>query len=301
MRYVSWLAPLLWLIAAGVVFWYAIQIVGSTPMPDQLLGWLFLAAGIGCLWMCRRELPAARRDTAPPRAAPMPMPMPKPMPPEYAPSAPERRLPDTEPPHYPLSPDLRSQLLSVVNLLQQADILQSGEVTDAAVIECAEHTDDFAEIDLPLTLVILGMLAEQRATPWARLAFFTDQVEVSHGDPFAMIEEFARISGHRDVPRQVRFELSGDALAGGIPNPPSNAVLEFELEDRCHTVAFTFYAKYLPGGLIEQAVSILTPPNAVRRFYSAAYSDHPVIAYAEPGSVARMNAALGAEPAWVPV
>lgn len=223
------------------------------------------------------------------------------MPPEYALSAPQRRLPDTEPPHYPLTSDLRSQLLSLVNLLQQADILQSGEVTDTAVIECAEYTDAFLEIDLPSTLTILGMLAEQRATPWARLAFFTDQVEVSHADPFAMIAELARISGHRDVPRQVRFELFGEALPGGIPNPPANAVLEFELEDRCHTVAFTFYAKYLPGGLIEQAVSILTPPDAERRFFSAACSDHPVIAYAEPGLVAEANVALGPEPVWVPV
>ncbi|BBY88853.1 hypothetical protein [Mycolicibacterium tokaiense] len=223
------------------------------------------------------------------------------MPPEYAPSPPERLLPDTEPPHYPLAPELRSQLLSMVNLLQQADILQSGEVTDAAVIESAEYTDAFTEIDLPLTLVILGMLAEQRATPWARLAFFTDQVEVSHEDPVATVAELARISGHRDVPRQVRFELSGDALPGGIPDPPANAVLEFEFENRRHTIAFTFYAKYLPGGLIEQAVSILTPPDAVRRFFSAACSDHPVIAYAEPGSVAKVNAALGPEPVWVPV
>ena len=299
MRYLSWLAPLLWLIATGVVVWFAIQIIPSTPMPDQLLGWLFLAVGIWCLWMSRRDFHAARRDAAPPRAAPT-APA-RPMPPEYAPSAPQRRLPDTEPPHYPLTSDLRSQLLSVVHLLQQADILQSGEVTDTAVIECAEYTDAFTEIDLPLTLVILGMLTEQRATPWARLAFFTDQVEVSHADPFAMIAELARISGHRDVPRQVRFELSGDALPGGIPNPPANVVLEFELEDRSHIVAFTFYAKYLPGGLIEQAVSILQPPDAVRRFYSAACSDHPVIAYAEPESVAKVNAALGPEPVWVPV
>lgn len=299
MRYLSWLPPLLWLVAAGVAVWFAVQIIPATPMPDQLLGWLFLAVGVWCLWMCRRELRAARHDAPPPRGAPT-RPA-RPMPPEYAPSAPERRLPDTEPLHYPLAPDLRSQLLSVVNLLQQADILQSGEVTDAAVIECAEYTDAFAEIDLPLTLVILGMLAEQRARPWARLAFFTDQVEVSRGDPIAMIAELARISGYRDVPRQVRFELSGDALPGGILNPPANAVLEFELEDRRHTVTFTFYAKYLPGGLIEQAVLILTPPDAVRRFFTAEYSDHPVIAYAEPGSVAKVNAALGPQPAWVPV
>ncbi len=299
MRYLSWLPPLLWLIAAGVVVWFAIEMIPSTPMPDQLLGWLFLAAGIGCLWMCRREFPAARGDAPPPCGAPT-RPA-RPMPPEHVPPPPERRLPDTEPPHYPLSPALCAQLLSVVNLLRQAAILQSGEVTDTAVIECAEYTDAFTEIDLPLTLVILGMLAEQRATPWARLAFFTDQVEVSQGDPCAMIAELARISGHRDVPRQVRFELSGDALPGGILDPPANAVLEFELENRRHTIAFTFYAKYLPGGLIEQAVSILTPPATARRFFTAACSDHPVIAYAEPGAVAKMNAALGPEPVWVPV
>lgn len=185
-------------------------------------------------------------------------------------------------------------------LLETAGILDPGEVSDDEVIECAEHTDVFEDMDIHSVMMVLEMLADERVPPLRHLAFFTNQVEFYDDDAFEIVREFARISGYSGPLRQIRFGTTDDHQRPSL-DPIPNAVIEFEMDTTRYSLPFTVYAKYQPDGLIEQLAPIFAPPECAERFYVSQESMNLDITYTTPAQIAEFNAALGPEASWVEI
>ncbi|OBB33212.1 hypothetical protein A5792_12505 [Mycolicibacterium peregrinum] len=276
-----WIGPLLYLGCGLGMGWLGLWSIPNTPMPNQLMAWGILAFGLGCLWQAYKEFLEAR-DEEPPYSPPDPN---RPAPPRW---------------RHPLAPELQEQLLSTFALLEAAGILDPGEVSDAEVVECAEHTDVFEEMDIHSVTMVLEMLGDERDPPLRHLAFFTNQVEFYDDDAFAIVREFARISGYTGPLRQIGLETIDDHQRPSL-DPTPNAVIEFEMGTTRHSLPFTVYAKYQPDGLIEQLAPIFAPPERAERFYVSQESMNLDITCTTPAQTAELNAAIGPEPSWVEI
>jgi hypothetical protein len=277
--WLGWIGPFLYLGVGIYLSWLAIRWILNTPMPNQLLAWVLLAIGLGCLRQSYKEFLKPRDDD-----------------PAFSP------LDQTESPpwRHPLAPELREQLLSTLALLKTAGILDPGEVSDDEVVECAEHTDVFEDMGIHSVMMVLETLAEERDPAFRHLAFFADQ-EFCDDDAFEMVREFARISGYAGPLRQIRCDLTGDYPQGPDYDPMPNAFIEFEMGTARYPLPFTMDRKYLPNGLIEQLAPIFAPPERAERFYQAWDSEGLYMTYTTPAQIAEFNAALGPKPSWVEI
>lgn len=277
-----WIGPPLYLGIGLYMGWLASQSIPNTPMPNQLLGWGFLAFGLWCLRQAYKTFNEARNEEPP-----------------FWP--PEPHQADSPRWRHPLAPELREQLLSTFALLETAGVLEPGEVRDDAVIEGAEHTDEFEDMDFHSVVMILRSLAEDRDPPLRHFAFFTNQVEFYDDDAFEIVREFARISGYDGPLRQIRCDMTDDYRGSVDFEPAPNSVIEFEMGTARYSLPFTGYAKYLPHGLIEQLEPIFAPSERSERFYLVWNSDNLEITYTTPAKIAEFNAALGPEPSWMEI
>jgi hypothetical protein len=201
------------------------------------------------------------------------------------------------PERYPLAESLRVELFQTIERLETAGMLTPGEVSQEALVDCAEREDDFEEMDIVMVANILHLVQEERTVPLERLAFFVDQVETTDDDALAVVRELARLSGQSDSVRGLRFRMTGELARRGN-FPPPNAVVEFELGTQAHAVPFTMYGKNAPIGLTEEVARIFTRAGDARRFFEAGFDTFSIVAYAVPEKVAALNAALGPEPTW---
>ncbi|MCV7201754.1 hypothetical protein H7J71_06965 [Mycolicibacterium peregrinum] len=279
--WLGWIGPLLYLGCGLGMGWLALRSIPNTPMPNQLMAWGILAFGLGCLRQAYKEFLEARAD-------------------ELLYSPPDPDGPASPRWRHPLTPELRDQLLSRLVLLETAGILDPGEVSDDEVIECAEHTDVFEDIDSHAVVMILESLADVRDPPLNHFAFFTNQVEFYDDDTFEIVREFARISGYDGPLRQIRFDTTDDCQRPSL-DPTPNAVIEFETGTARYSLPFTVYAKYLPDGLIEQLAPIFSPSDRAERFYISWDSMNLDVTYTTPAQIAEFNAAIGPEPSWVEI
>ncbi|WP_264077338.1 hypothetical protein [Mycolicibacterium houstonense] len=173
--WLGWFGPFVYLGVGIYMCWLAIRWIPSTPMPDQLFTWLLLVIGLVCLRQSYKEFlevrdaellyPSSERDDKP----------------EW---------------RHPLTPELREQLLSMFSLLKTAGIIGPDEVTDEEVVDCAEHTDVFEDMDIHSVSMVLESLADEREPPLDHFTFFTDQAGPYDDDAFEIVGEFARISGY---------------------------------------------------------------------------------------------------------
>ncbi len=280
--WLGWIGPILYLGIGICMSWLAIQSIPNTPMPNQWVAWGILAFGLGCLRQAYKEFLEARDDEL-----------------RFSPPDPPR--PDSTPWQHPLAPELREQLLSTFALLETAGILGPDEVADDDVIECAEHTDVFEDMEFHSVTMVLEMLGDERDPPLRHLAFFTNQVEYYDDDALEIVRESARISGYDGPLRQIRSDMTGDYPPGADLDPAPNAIIEFETGTARYSLPFTMYRKYLPNGLIEQLAPIFARPERAERFYLAWDSENLDITYADPAKISEFNAALGPEPSWVEI
>jgi hypothetical protein len=172
-----------------------------------------------------------------------------------------------------------------------------GEVSQEAIVTCAEHVDDFEEMDIVSVANVLDVWREERGAPFEHLAFFVDQVETTEDDALDIVRELARLSAQGGSLRNVRFRMTG-ALAPRGEFPPPNAIVEFELGAQAHAVPFIMYGKNAPIGLTERVARIFTRAGDPRRFFEAGFDTFSIVAYAAPEKVAALNAALAPEPTW---
>lgn len=279
-----WISPPIYSGIGLYLGWLAIRSIPNTPMPNQLLSWGFLVVGLGFLRQAYKEFQEALDEE----------------PPSLQPDPPVPDLVDWPEWRHPLTPELREKLLSTFALLKAAGVVDPDEVTDDEVVECAEHTDEFEDMDSTSVVTILEMLADERDPPFRYFTFFTNQVEFYDDDAFEMVREFARISGYDGPLRQIRCDATGDYQPPSS-DPTPNAVIEFQVGSARYSLPFTIYAKYLPDGLIEQLAPIFAPSDSEGRFYAAWSSADLDITYASPAKIEEFNAALGPEPFWVPI
>lgn len=279
-----WIGPPAYLGLAVYMGWLGIGFIPDASIPNQLLGWGFLAVGLWSLRQSYKEFREAR-DAEPPSGLPD-------LPDPDAADRPEWR--------HPLTAEQMEQLLSTFALLKAAGVVDPDEVTDDEVVECAERTDVFEDMDFPSVLMVLEELGDERDPPFRHLAFFVNQ-EFYDDDAFEIVREFARLSGYTGPLRQIRCDLTGDYPCGPDYDPAPNAVIEFEMGAARYSLPFTMYRKYLPNGLIEQLAPIVSAPERAERFYQAWRSDNLDITYASPAKIEELNAALGPDPFWVPL
>lgn len=278
----SWIGPFLYLGVGIYMSWLAIRWIPETPMPNQLVAWGLLAFGLGCLWQSYKVFLEARDD-------------------EALLSPPDPDQADTPEWRHPLTPELREQLLSTFALLVTAGVLDPDEVPDDEVVECAEHTDVFEDMDMHSVIMVLESLADEREPPLRHFTFFTDQVEFYDDDAFEIVREFARISGYDGPLRRIRCDMTGDYPQGPDYDPVPNAFIEFEMGTDRYSLPFTMYRKYLPNGLTEQLAPIFAPPERAERFYVSWVATNLDITYTIPAKIDEFNTALGPEPSWVPI
>jgi len=280
-----WISPPIYLGIGLYLGWLAIQSIPNTPMPSQLLSWGLLVVGVGFLRQAYKEFQEALDEE----------------PSSWRPDPPGPDRTDKPAWRHPLTPELREQLLTTFALLETAGILGPGEVPHDELIECAEHTDVFEDMDMHSVVMVLESLADERDPPLRHFAYFTNQVEFYDDDAFEIVREFARISGYNGPLRQIRFDMTSDYPQGPDYDPAPNAVLEFEMGTARYSLTFTIFRKYLPDGLIEQLAPIFAPPESAGRFYVSWESEDLDITFTTPEQIEELNAALGPEPSWVPI
>lgn len=280
--WLGWFGPFVYLGVGIYMCWLAIRWIPSTPMPDQLFTWLLPVIGLVCLRQSYKGFLEVRDAELlyPPDPA----------------------LDDKPEWRHPLTPELREQLLSMFSLLKTAGIIGPDEVADEEVVECAEHTDVFKDMDIHSVSMVLESLADEREPPLDHFTFFTDQAgPYDDDDTFEIVGEFARISGCDGPLHQISCDMTGDYPDPYDVNPAPNAVIEFELGTARYSLPFAMYRKYLPSGLIEQLASIFTPPDSAEQFYVSQVATNLQITYTAPAKIEEFNSALGPEPTWVPI
>ncbi|CQD12223.1 hypothetical protein BN970_02505 [Mycolicibacterium conceptionense] len=280
--WLDWFGPFVYLGVGIYMCWLAIRWIPSTPMPDQLFTWLLLVIGLVCLRLSYKGFLEVRDAEL------------------LYPSSDQD--PDDKPEwRHPLTPELREQLLSMFSLLKAAGIIGADEVTDEEVVECAEHTDVFEDMDIHSVSMVLEPLADEREPPLDHFTFFTDQAGPYDDDVFEIVGEFARISGYDGPLRQISCDMTGDYPDPYDVSSVPNAVIEFALGTTRHSLPVTMYRKYLPSGLIEQLAPIFTPPDSAEQFYVSWVATNLQITYTTPAQIEKFNAAVGPEPTWVPI
>ncbi|MCV7337917.1 hypothetical protein H7K12_23225 [Mycobacterium senegalense] len=189
--WLDWFGPFVYLGVGIYMCWLAIRWIPSTPMPDQLFTWLLLVIGLVCLRQSYKGFLEVRDAEL------------------LYPSSDQD--PDDKPEwRHPLTPELREQLLSMFSLLKAAGIIGPDEVTDEEVVECAEHTDVFEDMDIHSVSMVLESLADEREPPLDHFTFFTDQAGPYDDDVFEIVGAFARISGYDGPLHQISCDMTGD-------------------------------------------------------------------------------------------
>jgi len=186
----------------------------------------------------------------------------------------------------PVDP-LRNNLRGAIEKLEEAGVLEVGEATADAVLECASSKG--AEIDRDFRGLMHGLqvLSSCLAKPFSRLAFFPIQVENSEEAVPEMVSEFARLAQSERSLADVRVtSLDGGqiAFANADEFPSPNAKVEFALDGELFSVPFVMFEKNLPIGLFDELAKIFNRAAPARRFVSA-YSDLLVIAFIDNDNV----------------
>lgn len=255
---------LAWLAACAVTLWMPLRLHLSPEgrwsdltkaWPDALMLLGFVAVAIYAARMAYKEykeaLPALRADT--PIRLGLPL---------------RRRPQPFTPTRYPLSDSLRAELHKLIETLQSAGMLLSGEVAIDEVIDSAETLDEWSEVDLYMAMKVLHSLHRERQRAFANIAFFPVDTETDESDAVNIVHELVRLCRRSHELSAVRVRsISGGKIVpvrGGFP--PPNAVAEFNLGTEHHAVPFVLYSKNLPGGLIEALAKILTSADDQRRF-----------------------------------
>jgi hypothetical protein len=198
---------------------------------------------------------------------------------------------------YPLPTALQAELQELLQTLQNAGMLLSGEVAPGEVLDCAETCDEWSEVDLYMAMHVLHALHDERQRFFTNIAFIVADPD----DPDAVtniVQEFARVCGRSHEISAVRVRSTGagkiaPAPGGSFPSP--NAVAEFELGTEQHAVPFVLYRKDLPGGLLEALAKILITADDPRRFVWACFDSFFSVCYLTPTQTSTVNSAERAE------
>jgi hypothetical protein len=207
---------------------------------------------------------------------------------------PLRRRPQPfTPPRYPLSDTLRAELQKLIETLQSAGMLVSGEVAIDEVIDRAETFDEWSTVDLYMAMNVLHELHSERRRSFANIAFFLVDAETDESDAVKIVRELVRLCGRSQELSAIRVRsVNGGKIVpanGGFP--PPNAVAEFELGTEHHAVPFVLYSKNLPGGLIEALAKVLTSADDPRRFVWDNFDSFFSVSYLTPAQTSMVNSA----------
>jgi hypothetical protein len=114
-----------------------------------------------------------------------------------------------------------------------------------------------------------------------------------------IVREFASLAGQAEqlrAPRLAGIDGGEIVLARRGELPPDNAVVEFQLGARRHTVPFVMYGKNLPLGLMETLPEMLASEGESRRFFSAYFDAFLAVTYLSADQVATLNLAFSHQP-----
>lgn len=190
-------------------------------------------------------------------------------------------------PRFPLGDPLRAKLRDILVALEDAGVLEAGEVSIDAAVDCAENWDNFATMGFYEAMHVLRALCERRNASFRRLAFFQIQVETDEAAIAGMIREFARLAGRLEALGDVSVKSIDDgkvvfAREGDFPTP--NAKVEFALDGRRCIAPFVMFRKNLPIGLFDELAKIFAEPTPAKRFVSA-YCDLLAVAWIDNDNV----------------
>lgn len=282
------LPALMWLVVIAYCGTFSLSVLANQALGANEWSALYILFALGFLAVAvygaiqayrefKRVLPALRADT------PIRIGFPR-----------KRRPPAYVPTRHPMAEALRGKLRQMIEGLEGAGALQTGEVAFDDVLLCAEMDDEYSDIDIYNVVRVLSALAWQRKRPFANLAFFMDSVEYATDDAVTMVREFARLCDRTAELGAVEVQgIDGGKIipAGRGTFPPANAVVEFDLGGSRCSVPFTMYYKNLPMGLMEGLASAFALPADSRRFARGGY-DESVVSYLEPEKVTVLNRKL---------
>jgi hypothetical protein len=285
-------STLAWLVACAVALWAPaslfvyLQAQGrwsdlGKAWPEALMLLGFVAVAIYSARMAHKEykeaLPALRVDT--PIRLGLPI---------------RRRPRPFTPTRYPLSETLRAELRQLIETLQSAGMLQPGEVTIDEIIDRAETSDEWSEVDLYMAMHVLHTLQFERKRPFANIAFFAAHTETDASDAVNIVRELVRLCGRSQELSAVRVRPINGGKLISVPSgsvPPANAVAEIELGGERRAVPFVLYPKSLPGGLIEGLAPVLVAAADPRRFVWDFFDSFFSVSYLTPAQTCTVNGA----------
>lgn len=280
-----------WLAACAVALWMPMRLYLSLDTkgpwsdltkawPDALMLLGFVAVAIYSAHRAYKEyqeaLPALRADT--PIRLGLPL---RPRPQRFTPT------------RYPLSATLRAELHRLIETLQSAGMLRSGEVAIDEFIDRTETFDEWSKVDLYMAMNVLHGLYSERERPFDNIAFFSADAETDESNAAKIVQELVRLCGRSQELSAIRMRSAsgGQIVPAHSGFPPPNAVAEFRLGTEHHAVPFVLYKKNLPGGLIEALAKILTSADDPRRFVWDNFDSFLSVSYLTPAQTSMINRA----------
>ena len=190
---------------------------------------------------------------------------------------------------------MQHRLAGMLMALENAGILEPGEVTIEAALEAAELAGEFEHVGLDELLAVLDTVEAERGGGFRHLALYSTQGEVFDQQIIHFVEDAARLAGRLDSLGAVELEGLGEGTGRAAPQAalgPTNAVVHFALDGQWHAVPFMMFPEGFPLELIEGLAAVLVP-EAEGRVFVEAWSDGLVaISCIDRDRLADLDAAL---------
>ncbi|MGI9414466.1 MAG: hypothetical protein ACR2PM_12400 [Hyphomicrobiales bacterium] len=247
---------------------------------DRLFPFGFLALGLyGCVHMVREAKAAVSsiRQGTPFMAWPL-------WPRRPAPAQVHR---------YPLTEPQKASCRVVLAALEACGLVIPNELDFDDFVDTAEIVciDDGEIYDVAC---VLSNHAERRNRPFARMAFFINQVEFFEEDALRLAHEFARLAGIRSDIDNLSVEL-GSQIPGSLNK---NAELCFELRGQPHRVPFVLLSKYLPFDLMEKLSEVFASHQTDKRFVGGYFDAVVMVSFIDSDQLKALVEAFGGDPPW---
>ena len=190
---------------------------------------------------------------------------------------------------------MQHRLAGMLIALENAGILEPGEVTIEAALEAAELAGEFQHVGLDELLAVLDTVEAERGGGFQHLALYSTQGEVFDQQIIHFVEDAARLAGRLDSLGAVELEGLGEGTGRSAPQAalgPTNAVVHFALDGKWHAVPFMMFPEGFPLELVEGLAAVLVPDSEGQVFVEAWSDGLVAISCIDRDRLADLDAAL---------
>ena len=190
---------------------------------------------------------------------------------------------------------LKQRLSDMLDALENAGILDSGEVPlDVALAATADY-DELEDFGLDELLATLRTVEAERGIRYRHLALYPTQGEVTDRQIAELVEDVTHLVGRFGDLGSIQLESAEGEKARKSPpddTEPENAVVHFDLDGHWYSVPFRMFPQGFPLDLIEGLAGTLAPETKGRVFVEAWSDGLVAISCIARGRLAELDAAL---------